>query len=91
MISSTTSWISELEIDEFAEMQESDMIEMILSAKKKKAIYEPINHTKTLIIISGNLDQAFNMAGQASEADVNALIREEGYFQVFGYDNVSFG
>jgi hypothetical protein len=65
---------SDIEIDKFAEMQESDMIEMIMSAKKKKAIYEPINHAKTLIIISGNLDQAFNMAGQASEADVDADI-----------------
>ncbi len=36
--------------------------------------YEPIDHSRTLCIISGNLDEAFAMAGQASEADVDADI-----------------
>ena len=42
--------------------------------KKKKKIYEPVNHSKSLIIISGNLDDAFSMAGQTSEADIDADI-----------------
>jgi len=46
--------------------------------KKKKKIYEPVNHSKSLIIISGNLDDAFSMAGQTSEADIDADI-----FQAF--------
>ncbi len=42
--------------------------------KKKKKIYEPVNHSKSLIIISGNLDDAFSMSGQTSEADIDADI-----------------
>ncbi|WP_197494069.1 hypothetical protein [Lewinella sp. 4G2] len=59
---------------ELTEMTEDDVIDMILRAKEEKKIYEPINHAKTLIIISGNLDEAFNMAGQTSEADIDADI-----------------
>ena len=61
-------------IEELTEMTESDMIDLIMQSKKKKKIYEPVNHSKTLIIISGNLDEAFQMANQTSEADVEADI-----------------
>jgi ATP-dependent Clp protease ATP-binding subunit ClpA len=61
-------------IEELTDMTEADMIELILQSKKKKKIYEPVNHSKTLIIISGNLDEAFQMANQTSEADVEADI-----------------
>jgi hypothetical protein len=64
----------EMSLEEMAELHESDMIEMIMNAKKKKVIYEPINHARTLIIVSGNLDDAFQMANQTSEADVDADI-----------------
>jgi hypothetical protein len=64
----------EMSLEELSELHESDMIEMIINAKKKKVIYEPINHARTLIIISGNLDDAFQMAHQTSEADVDADI-----------------
>jgi hypothetical protein len=61
-------------IDELTELTEKQMVEMIIGAKKKKVIYEPINHAKSLIIISGNLDDAFQMATQTSEADIDADI-----------------
>jgi cell division protease FtsH len=61
-------------IEEMMQITESEMIEMIVSAKKKKKIYEPVNFAKTLILISGNLDEAFNMANETSETDVDADI-----------------
>ncbi len=63
-----------LGIGELAEMTEDQMIDIILKAKREKKIYEPVDHSKTLIIISGNLDEAFRMAAQTSEADVDADI-----------------
>jgi Peptidase family M41/ATPase family associated with various cellular activities (AAA)/C-terminal, D2-small domain, of ClpB protein len=62
------------DITDMATMSQRDMLELISKEKKKKTIYEPINHQQTLIIISGNLDEAFAMADQASEADVDADI-----------------
>jgi Peptidase family M41/ATPase family associated with various cellular activities (AAA) len=62
------------DMDELTDMTEKEMMELILQSKKKKKIYEPVNHSKTLIIISGNLDEAFQMANQTSEADVEADI-----------------
>jgi hypothetical protein len=59
---------------DIAEMNEAQMIEVIKQAKSKKKIYEPVNHSRTLIIISGNLDEAYSMARQTSEADVDADI-----------------
>jgi Peptidase family M41 len=43
-----------------------------LNASKKA--YEPVDHSRTLCIISGNLDEAFAMAAQGAEADVDADI-----------------
>ncbi len=54
-----------------SEISENSMIDLIKQAKSKKKIYEPVNHSKTLIIISGNLDEAYNMAKQTSEADID--------------------
>ncbi len=42
--------------------------------RDSKKAYEPVDHSRTLCIISGNLDEAFAMAGMASEADVDADI-----------------
>ena len=63
-----------MDVMEMSEMNESDMIQVIMNAKKSKKIYEPVNHSKTLIIISGNLDEVFSMASQTSEADIDADI-----------------
>ena len=46
----------------------------IRAVKTSKKVYEPVDHSRTLCIISGNLDEAFAMAAQASEADVDADI-----------------
>ncbi len=64
----------DMNIMDMTELNEEQMIELIIQAKKKKKIYEPVNHCKTLVIISGNLDEAFQMANQTSEADVDADI-----------------
>ncbi len=63
-----------IDMTQIVEMTEVEMIEMIKNAKKGKRIYEPVNHSKTLIIISGNLDDVFQMATQTSEADIDADI-----------------
>ncbi len=62
------------EISDIAEMSQIQTIELIRQAKQKKKVYEPIDHSKTLIIISGNLDEAFAMATQIAESDVDADI-----------------
>ncbi len=64
----------DMEISELVDLDEEQMIAMILAAKESKNIYEPVDHSKTLIIISGNLDEAFEMAHQTSEADIDADI-----------------
>jgi hypothetical protein len=60
--------------DELAEISRSKMIELLRDAKRRKVVYEPVNHSKTLCIISGNLDDAFTMATLSNEADVDADI-----------------
>jgi hypothetical protein len=62
------------EVDELTNMPRSQMIEKIRQAKVKKKIYEPVDHARTLILVSGNLDEAFSMATQISESDVDADI-----------------
>ena len=64
----------DIDVMEMTDITEDEMIDLIMQAKKKKKIYEPVNHSKTLIIISGNLDEAFQMSNQTSEADVDADI-----------------
>ena len=64
----------DIQIEELLNITEDEMVDMIMQAKKHKSIYEPIDHAKTLILISGNLDDAFHMAIQASEAEVDADI-----------------
>ncbi|QTR46609.1 AAA family ATPase [Thiothrix litoralis] len=64
----------DMDVGDMLDITEEEMVNMILAAKRKKVIYEPINHTQTLILISGNLDDAFQMAHQAAEADVDADI-----------------
>ena len=64
----------DMDVADMLDITEEEMVSMILAAKRKKVIYEPINHTQTLILVSGNLDDAFQMAHQAAEADVDADI-----------------
>ncbi|MFM2266646.1 MAG: hypothetical protein RL757_86 [Bacteroidota bacterium] len=62
------------EVMDIAEMTRMQMFERVSDSKRKKKIYEPVNHSKTLILISGNLDEAFQMATQTSETDIDADI-----------------
>jgi hypothetical protein len=64
----------EEDLVDIADMSRSQMIEQIQQAKRKKKVYEPVDHSKTLILISGNLDEAFAMATQIAESDVDADI-----------------
>jgi Peptidase family M41/ATPase family associated with various cellular activities (AAA) len=59
---------------DIAGTSKEQIIEQLKSAKNKKKIYEPIDYSQTLIIISGNLDEAFAMANQIAESDVDADI-----------------
>jgi cell division protease FtsH len=61
-------------VHEIAEMKEDDMLKIMQQKRDKKTVFEPINHAKTLIIISGNLDEAYSMADEAGETDVDADI-----------------
>ncbi len=62
------------EAHEVADMKRDELLRKLQMAKSKKRIYEPIDHAKSLIIISGNLDEAYSMADQIAEADVDADI-----------------
>jgi cell division protease FtsH len=59
---------------DIAEMTKGQILEKMLEAKRRKKVYEPVDHSQTLIIISGNLDEAFRMAIQTSESDIDADI-----------------
>lgn len=59
---------------EIADMRKSELLPKMQQIVNKKTIYEAIDHSKTLIIISGNLDEAFVMAHNTAEADIDADI-----------------
>jgi hypothetical protein len=62
------------ELADLAEMSYDDALNQLQSARSSKRIYEPIDCSKCLVIISGNLDEAFSMAAETAEADVDADI-----------------
>ena len=62
------------DIQQIIEIPRADLIRRIERAKVAKRVFEPVDHSKTLILISGNLDEAFSMAMQTAEADVDADI-----------------
>jgi cell division protease FtsH len=62
------------DVQSLADMDQDAILKKMMNRKTKKKIYEAIDHSKTLIIISGNLDEAFTMAAETSEADVDADI-----------------
>ncbi len=61
-------------VADIAEMREEDVLRMMQATREKKKVYEPINHSKSLIIISGNLDEAYSMANETGETDIEADI-----------------
>ena len=62
------------ELHEITQMPRAEIIRRLEDARVSKKIYEPVDHSKTLIIISGNLDEAFSMAIRTAEADLDADI-----------------
>jgi len=59
---------------EIAEMNHYQILDLVVEAKNQKTMYEPVDYSKLLIIISGNLDEAFRMATQTAESDIDADI-----------------
>lgn len=66
----------ELEEDvlDIAEMSKKQMLDIIIEAKSRRKVFEPVNYSQMLILISGNLDDAFQMATQTSDSEVDADI-----------------
>ncbi len=64
----------QVEVEELCDMLPSQVIPLMRQALNGKRMYAPIDCSKSLLIISGNLDEAFTMAGEAGEADVDADI-----------------
>ncbi|MFD1819324.1 cell division protease FtsH [Pseudarcicella hirudinis] len=62
------------EINTLADMTEEQLLGVLQAKKEKKKVYEPIDHSKMLIIISGNLDEAYSMANETAETDLDADI-----------------
>ena len=56
------------------ELTHEQALEMMRGLRRTKRIYEPLDCSKCLIIVSGNLDEAFHMAREGAEADVDADI-----------------
>lgn len=61
-------------VADIAEMSHYQVFELVAEAKDRKTMYEPVDYSKLLIIISGNLDEAFRMATQTAESDIDADI-----------------
>jgi Peptidase family M41 len=61
-------------LEDLSDMTYETAMQRMQSARADKKIYEPIDCSKCLIVISGNLDETFDMARESSEADVDADI-----------------
>lgn len=59
------------ELADLSEMSVERAVEQMRAARRSKRIYEPIDCSKCLIVISGNLDEAFTMAAESAEADID--------------------
>ncbi len=66
----------ELEEDvvDIAEMSKKQMLDLIMEAKRQRRVFEPVDYSQMLILISGNLDEAFQMATHTSDSEVDADI-----------------
>jgi hypothetical protein len=62
------------EVVDLADMNKIQMFERIVEAKSRRRVFEPIDYSQTLILISGNLDEAFQMATHTSDSEVDADI-----------------
>jgi cell division protease FtsH len=62
------------DVGELATLSHDEALRRMTEARSTKRVFEPIDATKCLIIVSGNLDEAFTMATESAEADVDADI-----------------
>ncbi len=62
------------DVVDIADMSKKRMLDMILEAKSRKRVFEPVDYSQMLILVSGNLDEAFQMASQTSDSEVDADI-----------------
>ena len=61
-------------VDDLAKINRKDLLKILDNVRSAKKVYEPVDHSRTLILVSGNLDEAFSMASMTSEADIEADI-----------------
>ena len=64
----------DMEIQDVADLSRTEMIALLQKARTSKQLYEPVDHSRTLIVICGNLDDIFSMANLTAEADIDADI-----------------
>ena len=60
------------ELERLATMTGDEAVARARSAQNLKMVYEPIDCSRSLILVSGNLDEAFAMATRGAEADIDA-------------------
>ena len=68
------TWGLEGDLEDVSDWTRTKALEFLKGVKNRKVVYEPVNHSQTLIIISGNLDDAFSMSTMTGEADIDADI-----------------
>lgn len=62
------------DLTELSQLSYDRALEHMAAAQSSKKMFEPADCSKCLVIISGNLDEAFTMAHESAEADVEADI-----------------
>jgi hypothetical protein len=62
------------DLNELATISHDEAFRRMSDARAGKRIFEPVDASKCLIVVSGNLDEAFSMATESAEADVDADI-----------------
>lgn len=60
--------------NQLMDMTEHEILDLLMTLRAKKTIFEPVDHSQTLIIISGNLDEVYSIARQGHNADIDADI-----------------
>lgn len=60
------------DLAELSQLTHEEALRRAETALATKRVYAPIDCTRCLVVVSGNLDDAFPMAGQGSDADVDA-------------------
>lgn len=62
----------DVELGMLARLTHLEALQALRDARDSQRLLEPLDLRRSLIIVSGNLDEAFTMAGAAAEADVDA-------------------